>query len=633
MTGWSVLCGADRFLVESYKNLSPDTSSQMLLVMQQVALQTASYQMFNGVINATSQSPISITAAAPQSFQPPIAAIRTNVLWFASLVFSLITASFGILVKQWLREYLFTETTSPQARLRVRHLRYDALIRWHVFEIAAVLPLFQQISLALFFIGLCYFTRSVHESVGHTTVPLVAGWVFCFATVTILPAFFPHCPYKTTLLKRLLHTIHIFLVWSAQPLRRSAHILYRKATAESLWKPVTRWIEDELPEYNADALRPVEERAATTNQADIDILIGVDSLQSNDEILGTTMAEALQQAQPQWTDAVYFVLRILEHRLQRDNLVSSPVLQTTLDLDSLSNVGYTAIVNILSHHTNEAFFSEHGWFVMASRFLDLMHDAPAKLALSIFFHPTRHPLPESGHQMLCELFRHDSREFIILCVQLCPVLTSTELEKCDRFAVLIHFLDQWLARLDTDAESSLVHFETLMITRFRLARRMQEVQAIFPEGEFVLRGNWTAWPWPQIVSKAAMDSVVALLVSVVERALRHQDRNISTRLHFTSTQEAEPRIVESRPLDNAVGALLQFALIVDTDVNTSTRVKMTSAMGRCLATSAPWGAVTLIRALCRVQPSRAVYIIFASSSPGPRLSYGGEPFYFVSHIT
>ncbi|KAI0094226.1 hypothetical protein BDY19DRAFT_879838, partial [Irpex rosettiformis] len=185
------------FLNESYQKLSPDTPSQMLAVMQQIALQTASYNMVNGMINATSQPPAEITDITSQPFQPSTSDIRVNILWFSSLIFSLITASFGMLVKQWLREYLAVENPSPQARLRIRRFRYPELIRWNVFEIAAILPLLQQMALALFFIGLCYFTQSAHESVGHTSLPLVAGWAFCISTVTILPVFFPRCPFKT----------------------------------------------------------------------------------------------------------------------------------------------------------------------------------------------------------------------------------------------------------------------------------------------------------------------------------------------------------------------------------------------------------------------------------------------------
>ncbi|KAI0759633.1 hypothetical protein BC629DRAFT_1295321, partial [Irpex lacteus] len=157
------------FLVESYTNLVEDPSTQTLLAIRQLVAQTSSYRVEGGMLNTT------VLPYSPEPFQVSRADIRVNVLWFASLLFSLITASFGILVKQWLREFLAVENPSPQARLRVRHVRYPQLAQWRVFQIAAVLPLLLQLSLALFFIGLCYFTASVHSSVEYTALPLVAS--------------------------------------------------------------------------------------------------------------------------------------------------------------------------------------------------------------------------------------------------------------------------------------------------------------------------------------------------------------------------------------------------------------------------------------------------------------------------
>lgn len=171
------------FLIESYKNLQPQTDSQMLVVLQQIALQTSSYAIVNDMLNSTSQ-PMNVTV---EPFRPADNDIRVNVLWFSSLVISLVTASFGILVKQWLREYLAVENHSPQGRLRVRHFRHPELVKWKVIEIAAVLPLLQQIALGLFLTELCYFTASVHKSVGRATLSLVLGWALCFFTATFLP--------------------------------------------------------------------------------------------------------------------------------------------------------------------------------------------------------------------------------------------------------------------------------------------------------------------------------------------------------------------------------------------------------------------------------------------------------------
>ncbi|KAI0738747.1 hypothetical protein BC629DRAFT_1300105, partial [Irpex lacteus] len=188
-------------VVESYQKLLPDVTSMMLAthVQSLAVLQQLSLQMANTSYHPT----VAIASTNAIPFQPSTAAIRINVLWFASLMFSLITASFGILVKQWLREYMAVDSSSPQARLRLRNYRYLALQQWQVFEIAAALPLLQQLALALFFVGLCYFTANVHDSIGNTTLPLAVGWAFCFLLVTILPVLFPRCPYKTTLLKTI----------------------------------------------------------------------------------------------------------------------------------------------------------------------------------------------------------------------------------------------------------------------------------------------------------------------------------------------------------------------------------------------------------------------------------------------
>ncbi|KAI0688599.1 hypothetical protein BC835DRAFT_1284369, partial [Cytidiella melzeri] len=180
------------FLIESYQNLLEDTASDSLSAQRQLVAQTSSYQLQGNLINSTAAHP-----TPPAPFQPSSVAIRVNVLWFASLLFALTTASFGILVKQWLREYMAVQNPSPQARLRLRHLRYPELSKWKIFEIAAFLPLLLQLSLALFFIGLCDFTASVHSSIGYTTLPIVIAWALCFMTVTILPLFFPRCPYRT----------------------------------------------------------------------------------------------------------------------------------------------------------------------------------------------------------------------------------------------------------------------------------------------------------------------------------------------------------------------------------------------------------------------------------------------------
>lgn len=180
------------FLIESYKNLFADESESLL---RQIAHQTANYTFNNGYLNSTfnpSQLP---------SFKAAVSDIRVNVCWFASLILSLASASFGIAVKQWLREFLSMDYISPQERLRIRDARIHGLRDWKLFQIAAFLPILLQVSLVLFFVGLCFFTAAVHPSIGTTSLFLISCWAFLFFMSVLAPLFSPRCPYKTTILK------------------------------------------------------------------------------------------------------------------------------------------------------------------------------------------------------------------------------------------------------------------------------------------------------------------------------------------------------------------------------------------------------------------------------------------------
>lgn len=190
------------FLIESYHDLQEDQGTVMIGLLRDISSQTRSYAVSVSFFNSTVPQ-----SAGVLPFKPTESAIRVNILWFASLILSLITASFGMLVKQWLREYLANEQVSPQFRLRVRHFRYPGLYRWKVFEIAALLPMLLQAALGLFLLGLCIFTWSIHPCVGLTSTPLVAGWAVFFILSLLGPVFFPRCPYKTNLSVRLLRPL------------------------------------------------------------------------------------------------------------------------------------------------------------------------------------------------------------------------------------------------------------------------------------------------------------------------------------------------------------------------------------------------------------------------------------------
>ncbi|KAI0085038.1 hypothetical protein BDY19DRAFT_462342 [Irpex rosettiformis] len=322
------------FLVESYKTLQQDPTRTMVTLLQQIALQTSSFSLTNGFINSTISQP---SRTSDPVFQPTSNAKCVNILWFASLVISLATASLGIVVKQWLREYLAGEHTSAQARLRIRHFRHPALARWKVFEIAAVLPLLLQLSLALFLAGLCFFTAEVHQSIGHTTLPLVSAWAFLLVAVTFLPVANPTCPYQTSFLKdglnyaRRLNYRYISLLVSYIPER-----LFPRS-AKALTDYILRW----LMFYEEELAREVR-----SDKHDAHILLAVDAIQSDDQLLNHAMWEALQQADLDHDDLAKFLFAALGHRVQCD--ASKLLPRSFLNLRPLPKTSYAVIMDMVA---------------------------------------------------------------------------------------------------------------------------------------------------------------------------------------------------------------------------------------------------------------------------------------------
>lgn len=197
------------FIIEAYHLLQPDPAIVSVQILHQVSQQLTSFSISSNFVNSTQPS---ISLPVFTQFTPARGSVCVNALWFCSLVCSLVTASLGILVKQWLREYLAMDCIAAKERCRVRLSRRKGLVKYRVFELAAFLPFLLQISLVLFFIGLVEFIRPIHPPIGWVVFTLVALWILFYVTTTIAPAFSPSCPYKTPFLKLALGHIRIFLL-------------------------------------------------------------------------------------------------------------------------------------------------------------------------------------------------------------------------------------------------------------------------------------------------------------------------------------------------------------------------------------------------------------------------------------
>lgn len=183
--------------MEAYKLLQRDSSDTTAQVLIQISQQLSSIAANLGGLNATYIPPPLPTSP----FTPEQSSVWLNGLWFVALILSLVTASLGMLVKQWLREYLNYPDMRPEEERRVRLFRIRGLRKFRVSEIAAFLPLLLQMSLILFFAGLALFTRSVHATIGWVITGFVIVWGVLLAGTIALPWFSSSCPYKTPFLK------------------------------------------------------------------------------------------------------------------------------------------------------------------------------------------------------------------------------------------------------------------------------------------------------------------------------------------------------------------------------------------------------------------------------------------------
>ena len=208
-------------MVETYTRLLPDKQDEIITLLRTIA--TQNYTTSNGLINSTSPVP-EIDLDVPE-WVP-----RVNGLWFASLIMSLATASLGMLVKSWLREYLALNTEAPIERLRAHYYREPAMKTWLVYEIVGMLPLMLQIALGLFFVGLCFFTAALDNSMRLTSLPLVMAWAFFLFITTILPVFFPRCPYKV-------HSLRWF-IWALRRTVKKGTSAVRKAVSDALLETI-----------------------------------------------------------------------------------------------------------------------------------------------------------------------------------------------------------------------------------------------------------------------------------------------------------------------------------------------------------------------------------------------------------
>ena len=183
------------FIIEFYKVLQPDPQDTTNEILVKISAQLADIATL--VRQGNSPSLIMPSAATLPTGKASASAIWINCLWFASLVFALISASLGTLVKQWLRRYIAKDYSSARERVRLREHRHYSLVRWMTPHIITLLPVLLRIALNLFFAGLIVLLRTLDTALTIVVAILVGSWALVYITTSILPSQFPDCPYAS----------------------------------------------------------------------------------------------------------------------------------------------------------------------------------------------------------------------------------------------------------------------------------------------------------------------------------------------------------------------------------------------------------------------------------------------------
>ena len=183
------------FNVQSYPLLQPSPIDPTLAVLQQISAQLNSSSVNPAFINSTQPANSLNQLQAP--FRALLSAIWINTLWFASLVFSLASASIALIMKQWLHEVSSGLSGTSRETARLRQHRLNGLIKWKVGTVVLVPSVLLQTALFLFLSGLLILLWTIHETVAGVTTILVGALFLFFTVVTALPLFKWDCCYRS----------------------------------------------------------------------------------------------------------------------------------------------------------------------------------------------------------------------------------------------------------------------------------------------------------------------------------------------------------------------------------------------------------------------------------------------------
>lgn len=156
-----------------------------------VLLQQISSQL-SGVQNTTSPSSLSTTP-----FSPSLAVLWINALWFLSLVISIASAFYVMLVQQWVRRYNRMTKDLPSEHVHIRFPLFLGAQKYRLSHAIGLTNVPLHTSMFLFLSGLVIFLFTISHTIATVVAVGIGLFGLAYFVLTILPGIDEFCPYFT----------------------------------------------------------------------------------------------------------------------------------------------------------------------------------------------------------------------------------------------------------------------------------------------------------------------------------------------------------------------------------------------------------------------------------------------------
>ncbi|KZV65209.1 hypothetical protein PENSPDRAFT_587205, partial [Peniophora sp. CONT] len=183
------------FIIESYKLLSPDPSTQSVVLLGKLLAATTN----------TSSPSTAVGSFDDEASHASTGAILPNALWFCSLAVALACALLSTLVQQWSRAYvrdiqwrhIVNESLASRA---INHACIQMGIeRYGMDQVVYVIVALVHTSVILFAAGLILFLYPINSVVCWCAASTLSLFGILYILASILPLIDHNCPYRTPL--------------------------------------------------------------------------------------------------------------------------------------------------------------------------------------------------------------------------------------------------------------------------------------------------------------------------------------------------------------------------------------------------------------------------------------------------